>query len=300
MERTLSDSLAAAFEAHLLEEEKSRATIEKYMRDIRCFAAYIREGTVDRAAVLAYKAALLRRYAVSSANSMLAALNAFFCFAGWDDLRIRLLRVQRQAYVNSSRELDRQEYERLVQAAGRAGNVRLQLILQTICATGIRVSELAQITAESVTAGEATVRCKGKTRRVFLVRGLRRLLQDYIRRRKIRSGPVFLTRGGRPVTRTMVWREMKGLCRAAHVNPEKVFPHNLRHLFARIFYGKEKDIAKLADILGHSSINTTRIYIITTGEEHRRLMEDMSLIVQKAGGEKRAKKKPVPARAGRT
>ena len=163
--------------------------------------------------------------------------------------------------------------------AKQKGNERLNLILQTICGTGIRVSELQYITVEAVKNREATVSLKGKTRSVFLVKELRKKLIRYAAKQNIQSGAVFITRTGKPMNRTNIWREMKGLCKQAGVNPKKVFPHNLRHLFARTFYGIEKDIAKLADILGHSSINTTRIYIISTGSEHRRRMEHMRLII---------------------
>lgn len=210
---------------------------------------------------------------------MLASLNGLFSFLGWEDCRVKSVKLQRQIYCPEEQELTKAEYIRLVHTAKQKGNERLNLILQTICGTGIRVSELQYITVEAVKNGEATVSLKGKTRSVFLVKELRKKLIRYAAKQNIQSGAVFITRTGKPMNRTNIWREMKGLCRQAGVNPKKVFPHNLRHLFARTFYGIEKDIAKLADILGHSSINTTRIYIISTGSEHRRRMEHMRLII---------------------
>lgn len=210
---------------------------------------------------------------------MLASLNSFFEFLGWGDCKVKNIKVQKQIYCEKEKELTKSEYMRLVSVAKNQHNERLNLILQTICGTGIRVSELQYITVEAVKKGEAIVSCKAKTRRVFIVKELRKRLSCYAKDRHIESGTIFVTAKGKPMNRTNIWREMKSLCEEAHVSPEKVFPHNLRHLFARTFYGIEKDIAKLADILGHSSINTTRIYIITSGEEHRRKLENMRLII---------------------
>ena len=218
-------------------------------------------------------------YAVRSINSMLASVNGLFSFLGWADLKVKSIKLQRQIYCSEERELTKAEYMRLVNTAKQKGNERLNLILQTICGTGIRVSELQYITVEAVKNGEAIVSLKGKTRSVFIVKELKKKLLRYAAEQGITSGAIFITRTGKPMSRTNIWREMKSLCESAGVNPQKVFPHNLRHLFARVFYGIEKDIAKLADILGHSSINTTRIYIISTGNEHRRRMEHMRLII---------------------
>ena len=204
---------------------------------------------------------------------MLASINSLFSFLGWHDLKVKSLKLQQQVFCPEEKELTKAEYARLCRAAERKHNERLNLILQTICGTGIRVSELQYITVEAVKQGEAVVNCKAKTRSVFIVKELKQKLQN------IKSGMIFVTRTGKPISRTNIWREMKALCEEASVNPQKVFPHNLRHLFARVFYGIEKDIAKLADILGHSSINTTRIYIISTGTEHRQRMENMQLII---------------------
>jgi site-specific recombinase XerD len=267
------------FEVHLREEEKSEATIEKYMRDVRCFVSFIGIKDVCKQGVMEYKQMLGNTYAVASANSMIAALNCFLRFCGWHELCVKQFKIQRQAYCPEEKELTRAEYIRLIEAAKKKGNERLNLIIQTICGTGIRVSELQYITVEALNRSEAVVNCKGKNRRIFIVPELKKKLLRYVKEQKIYSGVIFITRNGKPVSRNNIWWEMKSLCEEAHVAPSKVFPHNLRHLFARTFYGIEKDIAKLADILGHASINTTRIYIVTTGAEHKRKMENMRLII---------------------
>ena len=268
------------YKKYLREEEKSENTIEKYLRDVRAFAVYLSGVEVTKGTVIAYKGKLLsENYTVRSVNSMLASLNSLFVFLGWEDCKVKSIKFQRQIYCPEEKELTKAEYMRLVKTAKQKGNERLNLILQTICGTGIRVSELQYITVEALKNGKAVVSLKGKTRSVFIVKDLRKKLLRYAAEQKILSGAIFITRTGKPISRTNIWREMKGLCKQAGVNPSKVFPHNLRHLFARVFYGIEKDIAKLADILGHSSINTTRIYIISTGNEHRRRMENMRLII---------------------
>lgn len=278
--RILTSKAVQSFKKYLREEEKSANTIEKYLRDVRAFAEYLGGAEVTKEAVIAYKSKLLAEsYAVRSINSMLASLNGLFSFLGWTDCRVKSIKLQRQIYCPEEKELTKAEYMRLVNTAKQKGNERLNLILQTICGTGIRVSELQYITVEAVKCGEAIVSLKGKTRTIFIVRELQKKLLRYAAEQGISSGTIFITRTGRPLSRTNIWREMKGLCEQAGVNPQKVFPHNLRHLFARVFYGIEKDIAKLADILGHSSINTTRIYIISTGNEHRKRMENMRLIL---------------------
>ena len=278
--RILTEKLIVDFSAYLKSEEKSENTIEKYIRDVRAFAAYQNGAEVTKETVIAYKRNLLSlNYAVRSINSMLASINSLFSFLGWVDCRVKSIKLQRQIYCPEEKELTKAEYMRLVNTPKQKGNERLNLILQTICGTGIRVSELQYITVEAVKRGEAFVSLKGKTRTVFIVKELRQKLLRYAAEQRITSGYIFITRSGRPISRTNIWREMKSLCVQAGVNPQKVFPHNLRHLFARVFYGIEKDIAKLADILGHSSINTTRIYIISTGNEHRRRMEHMRLII---------------------
>ena len=267
------------FREHLILEERSVATIQKYIRDVKAFMAYAQNSAITKETVIAYKKYLQENYAVRSVNSMLASINSFFSFFGWNDLKVKSLKLQQQVFCPEEKELTKGEYTRLCRAAVRKHNERLNLILQTICGTGIRVSELQYITVEAVKHGEAVVNCKANTRSVFIVKELRQKLLRYAAEQNIKSGIIFVTRTGKPISRTNIWREMKALCVEADVNPQKVFPHNLRHLFARVFYGIEKDIAKLADILGHSSINTTRIYIISTGTEHRQRMENMRLII---------------------
>lgn len=278
--RILTENRIADFSAYLRSEEKSENTVEKYLRDVQAFAEYLGGAEITKGKVIAYKSRLLaENYAVRSINSMLASLNSLFSFLGWSDCKVKSIKLQRQIYCPEEKELTKAEYMRLVNAAKQKGNERLNLILQTICGTGIRVSELQYITVEAVKRGEAVVSLKGKTRTVFIVKELQKKLLRYAAEQNIQSGAIFITRTGKPMSRTNIWREMKGLCEQAEVNPQKVFPHNLRHLFARVFYGIEKDLAKLADILGHSSINTTRIYIISTGDEHRRQMEHMRLLL---------------------
>lgn len=277
--RIITETLLLSFERSLYNDEKSKATIEKYRRDIRKFVIYSKEQEIDKPLILAYKSELEKEYTVTSANSMLAAINTLFRFAGWYDLCVKQFKVQKSAYCSEEKELTKKEYEALIRAAKEKQNERLSLIIQTICGTGIRVSELEYITVEAIQKGEAIVSCKGKTRKIFIVSALRKKLIRYANEQQIKSGMVFITKSGKAMNRSNIWREMKSLCEQAGVSPQKVFPHNLRHLFARTFYGLEKDIAKLADILGHSNINTTRIYIMTTCSEHQKRMESMRLVI---------------------
>ncbi len=277
--RTITANVLEEYRIYLIESEKSNATIEKYIRDIKCLKNFLHGKYVTKTLMMEYKEYLKSKFAPSSVNSMIAAANSFFRYKGWQDCCVRQIKVQTRAFCQEENELSKEEYLRLLKAAKSFGNNRLEMIVQTICSTGIRVSELKFITVEAVQSGEAIVDCKGKTRTVFIVNKLRRKLLKYASEAGIKSGPIFLGRTGKPVNRCTVWREMKQLCGRAAVSPSKVFPHNLRHLFARIFYSMEKDIAKLADILGHTSINTTRVYIISSGAEHRRKMEKMKLIL---------------------
>ena len=275
----MNSDLLFKFEQNLRMEEKSENTVKKYVRDVKGFWEYVNFGQITREAVLLYKEHLKKEYAVSSANSMIASLNSFFKFAGWGEFCIRQFKVQRKAFCSEDKELTEREYRALVATAEQKKNKRLSLVIQTICATGIRVSELSYITVQAVKTGQVTVSCKGKTRRIFIVSALRKKLLGYAKEKGIKTGMLFVTKSGKALDRSNIWHEMKRLCRDAGVNPSKVFPHNLRHLFARTFYGIEKDIAKLADILGHSNINTTRIYLVCDGAEHRRKMERMHLIL---------------------
>ena len=276
--RILTENHLQSFEQNLYTEEKSAATIGKYLRDVRAFFTYTGAQAITKEIVVAFKNRLVEKnYAVGSINSMLASLNSLFNFLGWQDCKVRNIRQQRQTYCAEDKELTKDEYMRLLKAA--ENQPQLCLIMKTICGTGIRVSELQYFTVEAVRRGEVTIRCKGKTRTVLLPNQLKKLLLQWARENKISEGAIFITRNGKPVNRSNIWAQMKKLCEKAGVKHTKVFPHNLRKLFARTFYGLEKDIAKLADILGHSSIDTTRIYIMTTGSEHRRKIEKLGLVV---------------------
>lgn len=279
MKRVVTNFMISRFENHLRCDEKSENTIKKYLRDLRSFCAFANNKEIDKSLVIQFKSVLIEKYEITSANSIIAAINAFFKFVEWSDCCVRQFKVQKKVFCSEQKELTKTEYIRLVNAAKLKKSERLNLIIQTICGTGIRVSELQFVTVEAVIKGEAVIFCKNKSRTVFIVRDLQKRLLNYIKRKGIKDGCIFVTKSGKPVNRCNIWREMKALCEQAKVSSEKVFPHNLRHLFARTFYGIEKDIARLADILGHSSINTTRIYIVTTGTEHRRRMENMRLII---------------------
>ena len=264
------------FKEHLQIQEKSDATVEKYLRDAAAFLRFAGDRELSQEVAVEYKKQLQQYYTLRSVNSMLASINSYFSFLGREDCRLRNLRCQQQIYCPEENELTKQEYIRLLRAA--RSNRKLYLILQTICATGIRVSELPYFTVEALHAGSITVRCKSKSRTVLVPGKLKSQLLAYGKEMGIVSGPVFVSREGKPVNRSQIWRQMKQLCRAAMVSRSKVFPHNLRKLFAKTFYAMEKDIAKLADLLGHSSINTTRIYIMSTGTDHLRKMERLGLI----------------------
>ncbi len=265
-----------AFKAWLMEEEKSPLTVEKYLRDVGLFLGWLGKRALNKNAVLAFKEILIEKYAPTSVNSMLSSLNCWLSWMGKGECRVKTLKTQRQAFCSEEKELSKLEYRRLLQAAKK--DSRLWLLLQTMGATGIRVSEHRFITVEALKQGCATVRSKGKTRTIFIPQKLCKTLLSYAKNRKILTGPVFVGRSGKPLDRSRIWAMMKGLCSAAGVSEKKVFPHNLRHLFARIFYSMERDIVRLADILGHSSINTTRIYTVETGATHRKQIEKMPLL----------------------
>ncbi len=276
----LTDSIINAFKEYLIDNDKSVYTVDKYIRDVMKFEEFAGDCEIVKETAGEYRNYLVRKgYSVRSINSMLSSVNALFEFLNRHDLKVKTIKMQRSVYCPEDKELTRAEYQRLCTAAKMKKNNRLELIIETVCATGIRIGELKYITVESAKRGEAVVTLKGKTRYVFIPKELKRKLLRYASEHNIKSGMIFVTRTGKEVNRTNVWRDMKNLCKDAGVKPEKVFPHNLRHLFARTFYNIDKDIAKLADILGHSSIDTTRIYIISTGAEHRRLIEKMKLIL---------------------
>lgn len=265
------------FAARLQAEDRCSGTIEKYCRDVRAFLGWLDGRGVEDAA--AWRDHLLRRgCAPATVNSMLSAVNRFLAFLGRGECRVRFLRVQRRTFRAQDRELTRAEYQKLLEAARARGQERLALLMETICSTGVRVSEVRYITVEAARNRRAEIRLKGKIRTILLPAKLCRKLLKYAEKARIFSGEIFLTRHGKSISRRQIWREMKGLCRASGVSPSKVFPHNLRHLFATVFYRSCRDIVKLADVLGHSSINTTRIYLLTTGAEHARQLEKLGLV----------------------
>ena len=276
--RKITIETIKSFKDYLVNEEKAAATVNKYLHDVREFQIRLGEQELNKTAVLAYKAHLCEHYAPASVNAALSSLNSFFDFMEWYDLRVKNLKIQKQLFATTDKELTKAEYDRLLSAAKQKKNERLYLLMQTICSTGIRVSEVRYVTVEAVAHGIAEINCKGKRRRVFLPKQLCQILKQYIKEKKIKSGAVFVTKNGNPLDRSNIWSDMKKLCKAANVSDKKVFPHNLRHLFARTYYSLQKDVVRLADILGHSSVNTTRIYTMETGEIHRRQIQKLGLL----------------------
>jgi len=277
--RIISEESMKNFEIHLMEEEKSDNTIEKYMRDIRFFRGWLGFREADKITVLEYKKELCEKYAPKSVNAAIASLNSFFNFMEWYDLRVKAVKIQKQIFLNKDKELTKAEYERLLTAAKDKKNQRLYYLMQTICSTGIRVSELKFITTDAVRCGQATINCKGKMRIVILPKQLCKMLSGYIKENNIKSGSVFVSKNGKPLDRSNIWSDMKKLCESAGVSKEKVFPHNLRHLFARTYYSLQKDVVRLADILGHSNVNTTRIYTMESGDVHRKQIQKLGLLL---------------------
>lgn len=275
----ITEEQLASYKKYLLEEEKSMATITKYLRDLLEFATWLGGRGIDKSLVLEYKALLCEKYAPASVNACLSSLNGFFNFMEWFGFKVKNLKIQRQIFATTDKELRKDEYERLLRAAKNKNNERLFLLMQTICATGIRVSEVKFITVEAIRTGLATINCKGKCRQVFLPKQLCQMLKKYVASRNIKSGSVFVTRNGKPLDRSNIWVDMKRLCQDANVSEKKVFPHNLRHLFARTYYNLQKDVVRLADILGHSSVNTTRIYTMESGEIHRKQIQKLGLLL---------------------
>ena len=268
------------FRNYLLEEERSAATIEKYGRDVLSFLSWLSDREeISKEVVVGYKQAIIGKYKTTSANSMLVSVNRFLDFIGKKDCQVKLFKIQRNPFRKKDKELTKEEYNRLILAAKAKSSSRLFLMIQAICSTGIRVSEHRFITREALERGRITIYNKGKERVVFLPKKLKKCLLQYCRQNGIYSGPVFVTKNGTPVNRCNVWAEMKALCKEAGVSPEKVFPHNLRHLFAVPYYRMQKDIVHLADILGHSNIEYTRIYTFTSEEEHARVLSRMCLLI---------------------
>lgn len=276
--KKITDKIIKKFKEYLIDEEKSKATIEKYIRDLTVFVCWLGGAELNKTKVLGYKEYIISKYAPASVNSILSSLNSFFDFIGEYGLKVKNLKIQKQIFAKNEKELTKAEYDRLLAAAKAEGNQKLNLLMQTICATGIRVSELKYITVEVLKDGRADVNMKGKLRVIIIPKELCRMLKKYAAEQKISSGSIFVTKTGRPLDRTNIWKLMKSLCESANVDKGKVFPHNLRHLFARTFYSIEKDIVRLADILGHSSVNTTRIYTMETWEICRRQVQRLGLL----------------------
>lgn len=277
--RKITPKLIERYAASLSEQEKSAATIKKYIHDLNVLCRWLDGAALTKTALIDWKGFLAKEYAPASVNTMLASVNSLLRYCGWTELRVKPLKIQRALFCSEDTELTRQDYIRLIRAAEQEHNERLSLVLQTICATGIRVSELKFITAAAVRTGRAEISNKGKCRVVFLPDKLRRLLRQHLKKNKRTVGPVFVTRTGKPLDRSNIWRDMKLLCRRADVAPEKVFPHNLRHLFARTYYTLEKDLSRLADMLGHSNVNTSKIYTMESGATHVRQIERLGLII---------------------
>lgn len=280
MRNEITNDLLDAFARHLGEGERAFGTIANYLRHVRAFAARLCGRPATHGEAVNWRDHLLAEgYKPTTVNGMLTSLNCFFAFAGWNQCRVRALRIQRRLFRDESRELTRDEYSRLLAAAGRLGRERLALLMETICATGIRVSELRYITVEAARAGRAEISLKGKMRTILIPGKLCRKLLKFAAKNKADSGEIFLTRSGKGISRKQIWSKMKAVCAEAGIPPSKVFPHNLRHLFAKVFYRTSRDIARLADILGHSSIETTRIYLISSGVEHARAIARLGLVL---------------------
>ncbi len=278
--RQITNELISKFKTFLIEGEKSAATLDKYIRDVTRFMEWLHKKSVEKSFVLEYKQMLIDNgYAPKSVNSILSSLNAFFDLNNWHDIKVKALKIQNQLYASKEKELTKAEYIKLLETAKDNGNSRLYHLMQTICGTGIRISELEFITYEAVCSGKATINCKGKYRQIFIPSKLCKILKKYAKEQGINNGPLFISRNGRPLDRSNVWSDLKKLCESAGVSKDKVFPHNFRHLFARTYYSLEKDIVRLADILGHSSINTTRIYTMENGDVHIKQINRLGLVV---------------------
>ncbi len=277
--KKITVELMTRFKEHLIEQEKSALTIDKYIHELSEFKKHLSNQPVNKKRALEYKTKLCERLSPQSVNCSIAALNSFFEFTSWQEFKIKPMKIQKQLFINKKKELSKGEYAQLINCARQKGQYRLYYLMQTICSTGIRVSEVKFVTVEALDDGVIQISCKGKARMVMLPKKLCVLLKKYAKERGIEKGPVFITKNGKPLDRSNIWHDMKKLCEDACVSKEKVFPHNLRHLFARVYYTVEKDIVRLADILGHTSVNTTRIYTMETGEIHRRQIERLGLLL---------------------
>ncbi len=276
--KVITKEILKNFEAYLYEEERSDNTIAKYLRDVNVFFVFFGSKELTKSDILSYKQELCEKYMPKSVNSILSSLNSFFTFVGWYELKVKTLKIQRRIFADKEKELTKVEYERLLTAAKNKKNERLYYLMQTIASTGLRISELKYVTFDAVNSGQAIINCKGKIRQVFLPKKLCKMLKGYIKAQRIKSGSIFVTRTGKPIDRHAIWKMLKSLCESADVKKSKVFPHNFRHLFAKTFYSIQKDIVRLADILGHSSIETTRIYTMESGAEHIKLIQKLGLL----------------------
>ena len=277
--KKITNELIQKFKEYLIEEEKSAATLDKYIRDVNTFMAWCENKELRKSLVLEYKQEIIEKYAPASVNSIISSLNSFFAYTEWYDLKVKSIKIQKQIFANKDKELTKTEYERLLKAAKSKNNQRLYYLMQTICSSGLRVSELKYVTCDAVRCGQATINCKGKMRIVILPKQLCKMLKDYIKENDIKRGSVFVSKNGKPLDRSNIWSDMKKLCESAGVSKDKVFPHNLRHLFARTYYSLQKDVVRLADILGHSNVNTTRIYTMESGIVHRQQIQKLGLLL---------------------
>ena len=277
--KKITNELIKKFKNYLINEEKSQATVEKYIRDITTFAKWLNGRSIDKSVVIEYKQTIVEAYAPTSANSMLSSINSFFAYMEWYDCKVKTFKVQKQIFANQDKELTKDEYEKLLRAAQQNKNEKLYLLMQTICGTGIRVSELRYISIEAISKGQAIINSKGKMRVVILPDKLCAALKKYAKKQGILGGSIFVSKNGKPLDRSNIWKMMKNLCESAGVPKDKVFPHNFRHLFARTYYSLEKDVVRLADILGHSSVNTTRIYTMETSTVHRMQLQRLGLLL---------------------
>ena len=276
--RKITNELITKFKEYLIDEEKSVATLDKYIRDITVFMEWSNNQELCKSLVLEYKQEIIAKYAPASVNSIISSLNSFFVYNEWYDLKVKSIKIQKQIFADKDKNLTKAEYERLLKAAKSKNNQRLYYLMQTICSSGLRVSELKYVTTDAVRCGQAIIHCKGKMRIVILPKQLCKMLKGYIKENNIKSGSVFVSKNGKPLDRSNIWSDMKKLCESAGVSKDKVFPHNLRHLFARTYYSIQKDVVRLADILGHSNVNTTRIYTMETGEIHRQQIQKLGLL----------------------
>ncbi len=276
--KKVTDKMIADFRKHLQDEERAAATIQKYMREVTCLADFLQGGDIQKEKIIEYRKILQEEYKARTVNVKLAALNAYLQFSGNDESRVRYLKVQHSAFSDEARELEEKEYKRLIYTAKKTKNGRMYYVLLTLSGTGIRVSELEYITAEAVGSGRSEIRLKGKNRKILLSRELRGKLKEYMKKQNIRTGPIFTTRNGKPLDRSNICHEMKKLCETANVDESKVFPHNFRHLFARKYFEIDHNLPHLADILGHSSIETTRIYVAASAREYEKIIEKMEFM----------------------